>query len=66
FTKYVPDNRWVPWICVVCPLITWWIDNNSDWLLGGFQFGFLNLALNGLLIFIGLRIVTVGRVKHSL
>jgi len=66
FTKHIPNNKWVPWICIICPLITWVLDYNSAWLFGGFQFGFLNLALNGLLIFIGLRIVSVGKVSHSI
>jgi Na+/proline symporter len=66
FTKHIPNNKWVPWICILCPLITWALDYNSAWLFGGFQFGFLNLALNGLLIFIGLRIVSVGKVSHSI
>jgi Na+/proline symporter len=66
FTKHIPNNKWVPWICIICPLVTWVLDYNSAWLFGGFQFGFLNLALNGLLIFIGLRIVSVGKVSHSI
>ena len=54
FTHRTVKGIAIPFICVLCPLITWWIDANSDWLLNGFKFGFLTLALNGLLIFVGL------------
>jgi len=64
FTRYVPDNKWVPWICIFCPLLTWWLDANSGWLLGGFKFGFLTLALNGLLIFTGLRLVSHKKIAE--
>ncbi len=66
FTKYVPTNKWVPVICIASPLFTWWLDANSEWLLGGFKFGFLTLALNGLLIFIGLRIVSKEKIEVSI
>ena len=66
FTKFVPQNKWVPIICILCPLFTWWLDSNSEWLLGGFKFGFLTLALNGLLIFIGLRIVSKEKIAQSI
>lgn len=66
FTKYIPNNKWVPIICIICPLITWWIDYNSTWLLGGFKFGFLTLALNGLLIFIGLRLASRKKLAHNI
>ncbi|MBK7602485.1 MAG: sodium:solute symporter [Saprospiraceae bacterium] len=66
FTRFVPQNKWVPIICILCPLFTWWLDSNSEWLLGGFKFGFLTLALNGLLIFIGLRIVSKEKIAQSI
>jgi len=58
FTKRLPKGRWVPLVCVLSPLLTWWIDYNSSWLLNGFQFGFLTLALNGLLVFTGLMLTS--------
>jgi Na+/proline symporter len=41
-------------ICLISPLLTYLIDSNSALLLNGFQFGFLLLALNGILTFLGL------------
>ncbi len=53
-------DKLVPVVCVIAPLLTWLIDKNSVAWLGGFQFGFLLLALNGLLTFIGLWMLSVG------
>jgi len=56
-TKYkVNDNR-VLIVCITAPLLTWLIDINSAPLFNGFQFGFLSLALNGLLTFGGLWLI---------
>ncbi len=41
-------------ICLLSPIISMVVDYYSAELLGGFQFGFLILAFNGLLTFIGL------------
>jgi Na+/proline symporter len=49
-------NKAVIPICVLAPLLTYLIDYNSGILLGGFKFGFLILALNGLLTYLGLFI----------
>lgn len=41
-------------LCLAAPIISFFVDTYSDVLLGGFQFGFLILAFNGLLTFLGL------------
>ncbi|NJC27467.1 sodium:solute symporter [Neolewinella antarctica] len=41
-------------VCVLAPIISIVVDYYSAALLGGFQFGFLILAFNGLLTFLGL------------
>ncbi len=41
-------------VCVAAPLVSMLVDKYSADLLGGFQFGFLILAFNGLLTFLGL------------
>ena len=53
-TKRSVADRWVPGVCIAAPVLTWLIDSNSANWLGGFKFGFLLLALNGLLTFVGL------------
>ena len=49
FTRRRVRDRWVPAVCVAAPVLSYVIDANSAAWLGGFQFGFLLLALNGLL-----------------
>lgn len=56
-TKYRIHDRLVLPVCIIAPLLAWLIDYNSAKWFNGFQFGFLNLALNGLLTFIGLWLI---------
>ena len=53
-TKLQINDRWVIPICIAAPVVTILIDQYSAQILYGFEFGFLNLALNGLLTFLGL------------
>jgi len=53
-------DKLVPIVCIVAPLLSWLIDYNSVAWLGGFQFGFLLLALNGVITFLGLYALSVG------
>ncbi len=53
-TKRKIRDQYVILICVASPVICFLLERYSDVLLGGFQFGFLILALNGLLTFLGL------------
>lgn len=57
YTNIKVNDRLVPVVCVVAPLLSYIIDNNSAQWLGGFQFGFFILILNGLLTFIGLLLL---------
>ncbi len=47
-------DRWIPYICIAAPAITYLIDSNSEILLGGYKFGFELLILNGVLTFVGI------------
>lgn len=58
FSKRPVLDRYVPWICVASPLLTYLIDKNSVAWLGGYQFGFERLLLNGLLTYAGLWAVS--------
>jgi len=57
-TKRSVRDPWVVLICLLSPLLSFLIDRFSDVLLGGFELGFLILALNGALTFLGLWIVS--------
>ncbi|MBN2482287.1 MAG: sodium:solute symporter [Bacteroidales bacterium] len=54
FTKYKTRDRIVPYIAVLSPVICYFLDRNSEQLLGGYVFGFELLIINGLLVFTGL------------
>ncbi|MEL7020445.1 MAG: sodium:solute symporter, partial [Bacteroidota bacterium] len=49
--------RWVLPICIAAPVASYIIDTYSASLLGGFKFGFMIIALNGLLTFMGLLMI---------
>jgi len=54
FTNLKINDKLVIPVCIIAPLISYLINKFSVVLFGGFQLGFLIIALNGLLTFIGL------------
>ncbi|NHE55968.1 sodium:solute symporter [Cyclobacterium plantarum] len=58
FTKFQVRDKWVPVLAVLAPLISFLLSFQSEAWFGGYQFGFELLILNGLLMFIGLMIVS--------
>lgn len=57
-TKRKIRDQYVIPICIASPVISFLLDRYSDVLLGGFKFGFLILAVNGLLTFLGLLAIS--------
>ncbi len=57
FTKTQINDKWVPYICVAAPILTFVIDSNSKAWLGGYQFGFEKLLLNGAITALGLALL---------
>ncbi|MDN3689457.1 sodium:solute symporter [Cyclobacterium jeungdonense] len=57
FTSFQVKDKWVPYLAVLAPLISFLISFQSEKWLGGYQFGFELLILNGVLMFIGLLLV---------
>lgn len=57
-TKFQVRDRWVILVCILAPVIAYLLNRFSDVLLGGFQLGFLIIALNGLLTFFGLLAIS--------
>ena len=56
-SRKIADRYVIP-IALAAPILTIIIDLNSEALLGGFKFGFMNLALNGFLTFLGLLMIS--------
>ncbi|EAZ79451.1 sodium:solute symporter [Algoriphagus machipongonensis] len=54
FTKMKVQDKWVPYLAVLAPTVTYILASNSEELFWGYKFGFEALILNGLLMFIGL------------
>ncbi len=63
FTKFKVKDRLVPWVALLSPVICYVLNVFSDTLLGGYQFGFELLILNGLITFIGLYLIKEKQVK---
>lgn len=55
--RRINDKLVIP-ICILAPVICYLLVEYSDTLLGGFQFGSTIIALNGLLTFIGLWMIS--------
>ncbi|MBC8005962.1 MAG: sodium:solute symporter [Verrucomicrobia bacterium] len=57
-TKKLVHDKYVPYLGVLSPVLTYIININSEAWLGGYKFGFELLLLNGLIMFIGLILLT--------
>ena len=61
FTTRNIKDKWTPLICLASPLLSYFINLNSEAWFGGYKFGFEILILNGLLTFIGLWLISVKK-----
>ncbi len=57
FTKWQVKDKWVPYLAIAAPIVTFLISRNSKALFWGYEFGFEVLILNGLLMFLGLMLL---------
>ena len=51
-------DKWVPFVCIVSPLLCLIIDLNQKALFGAFEIGLELLIINGLITFIGLLLIS--------
>lgn len=65
-TDRVTNNSWVLPICLASPILCYIINNLSGQFMGGFQWGNMILALNGILTFIGLMIISKTKTNRSI
>lgn len=56
-------DRYVPFVCILAPILTYYINNHSEEWFNGYKFGFERLIINGLITFIGLWLLTDNRAK---
>lgn len=63
-TKRKLKENIVPFICLLSPIICWLLAQNSVAWFGGYQFGFELLAVNGLITFMGLLIISTKPIER--
>jgi hypothetical protein len=61
-TKKQVKDRYVPILGLLSPVLTYLVNINSEAWLSGYKFGFELLLLNGLIMFVGLFVISI---KHS-
>lgn len=57
FTDKKPKDIFIPIICIIAPVLSFYLSENSKALLGGYQFGFELLLINGGITYIGLALL---------
>lgn len=60
FTRRMPRDRYIPFVCVLSPVICYVLSVTVP-KATGYQFGYELLMLNGLLTFAGLWLLSAGR-----
>lgn len=57
FTKLSVKDKWVPLVCLLSPIICFFMSEFSELLFNGYKFSFELLLINGLFTFLGLTIL---------
>ncbi|MDP9040642.1 MAG: sodium:solute symporter [Bacteroidota bacterium] len=57
-TRRTLNNKWVPLICILSPILCFFIDNYQDRIFGSFHIGLELLLINGIFTFLGLLSVS--------
>ncbi|MBL0103864.1 MAG: sodium:solute symporter [Bacteroidetes bacterium] len=57
-SKKTPNDRWVPIVCIISPLLCYILNVNSVQWLSGYKFGFELLIVNGILTSVGLWLIS--------
>jgi Na+/proline symporter len=60
-TKRMPVDRWIPWLAILSPVITFIINRYSEVIFRGYKFGFELLLVNGLIMYTGMWILSIKR-----
>jgi len=58
FTKLPVRDRWVPFLAVLSPVLSFVVNANSEAWFNGYQFGFEILIVNGAITFMGLLLLS--------
>ncbi|MFM9027704.1 MAG: sodium:solute symporter [Bacteroidota bacterium] len=63
FTKKSADDSRVPIVCLLSPVICYFLNEYSAQWMGGYKFGFELLILNGLITFFGLHLISKAKLS---
>src|SRR5690606_20152577 len=61
FSKRKVQDKWVPLVALLSPIVSYFISSYSEVLFWGYRFGFEILILNGMLTLAGLLILSKSR-----
>lgn len=64
-TKRAVNDKFVPFVCIIAPVICFFIDKFQKQLFGSFEVGLELLIINGLLTFIGLLMISHKQEKQQ-
>jgi Na+/proline symporter len=65
YTRLKANDRFVPVVCLVAPVISLVLDLNSGMWFSGFEFGFFILIVNGALTYTGLLLISQGKATKN-
>ena len=63
-TKYQVREKYLPWVCLLSPVLSYVVNCYSEQLLFGYKFGFEILLFNGLLCYLGLLLIRDKRLTR--
>jgi Na+/proline symporter len=61
FSKKNIQDSWTPVVCILSPIVCYFLNENSQSLFNGYKFGFELLILNGMITWFGLWLTSVLR-----
>ncbi|MCF6301537.1 MAG: sodium:solute symporter, partial [Proteobacteria bacterium] len=66
FNSRKPHDRWIPWIAIAAPILSYLLATYGSTWLGGYQFGYEILLINGGLVYLGLWLSCITKNKSDL
>ena len=51
-------NQWVPWVCILSPILCFFLDKYQEYIFGSFHIGLELLLINGAFTFLGLFLIS--------
>ena len=58
-TRRTLRNSWVPFVCVLAPVLCFFIDKYQEFIFGNFHIGLELLLINGIITFLGLWFISL-------